>query len=156
VGEAERASQSLFNTSEIRTLYLEGLSSLSFLFRHYHGETATEHPIVHIQDYYRNIACYIQKCKFVVVTPFLLTPHFHCALSPIEIIITVHYYYYYYYYYYFILLGVGPVAQSVLRLSYGLDGPGSNSGGGEIFRPSRPGVGSTQPPVQWIPGFSRG
>jgi len=29
---------------------------------------------------------------------------------------------------------------------YGLDGPGSNSGGDEIFRPSRPAFGPTQPP----------
>jgi hypothetical protein len=36
---------------------------------------------------------------------------------------------------------------------YGLDGPGSNPGGGEIFRT---GPGPTQPPVQCVPGISRG
>jgi len=46
--------------------------------------------------------------------------------------------------------------QSVYRLSYGLDGSGSNPGGDEIFRPSRPALGSTQPPVQWVPGLSQG
>ena len=39
---------------------------------------------------------------------------------------------------------------------YGLDGPGSNPGGDEIFRPSRPAMGPTQSPVKWVPGLSRG
>jgi len=45
---------------------------------------------------------------------------------------------------------VGRVARSVYRLSYGLDGPGFNPGGNEIFRPSRPALGPTEPPVKWV------
>ena len=43
-----------------------------------------------------------------------------------------------------------------IATDYGLDCPGSNPFGDEIFRPSRPVLGPTQPPVQWAPGLSPG
>ena len=42
-----------------------------------------------------------------------------------------------------------------IATDYGLDGPGSNPGEDEIFRPSRPALGPTQLPVKWVPGLSR-
>ena len=39
---------------------------------------------------------------------------------------------------------------------YRPEGPGSSPVGDEIFRPSRPTLGPTQPPVKWVPCLSRG
>jgi hypothetical protein len=42
-----------------------------------------------------------------------------------------------------------------IAMGYRLDGPGSILGRGKIFLfsiASRPALGATQPPVQWIPG----
>jgi len=43
-----------------------------------------------------------------------------------------------------------------IATNFGLEGPGSNPGGDEIFRPSRPALGPTQSPVKWVPDLSRG
>ena len=43
-----------------------------------------------------------------------------------------------------------------IATDYELDGLGSNSGGDEIFRPSKPALGPTQPPLKWVPCLSRG
>ena len=42
----------------------------------------------------------------------------------------------------------GPGSSDGIATDYGLDGPGSNPGGDEIFRPSRPALGPTQPTVK--------
>ena len=49
-----------------------------------------------------------------------------------------------------------PGSSDGIVTDYGLDGLGSNPGGDEIFCLSRPTLGPTQPPAQWVPGLSRG
>jgi hypothetical protein len=54
------------------------------------------------------------------------------------------------------LITVGRVAQSVLATSYGLEGPGIESGWRRDFpHLSRSALGPTQPPVQWVTDLSR-
>jgi len=43
-----------------------------------------------------------------------------------------------------------------IATDYGLDSKGSNPGGDENFRPSRPALGPTQPPVKWVLDLSGG
>ena len=50
----------------------------------------------------------------------------------------------------------GPGSSVGIANDYGLDGPGSNAGGDEIFRPSRPALGPIKLPVKRVPGLSRG
>ena len=50
----------------------------------------------------------------------------------------------------------GPGSSVGIATDYGLDGPGLNPGGDEIFRSSRPALGPTQPPVNGYRVFPGG
>jgi hypothetical protein len=53
--------------------------------------------------------------------------------------------------------GCGPDSSVGIATAYGLDGPGIESRWGRDFSHlSRPALRPTQPPVQWVPGLSRG
>jgi len=51
---------------------------------------------------------------------------------------------------------MGQYSAVAIATPYGLDGSGSNPGGGRDFlNPSRPALRPTQPPIQWVRGISR-
>ena len=49
----------------------------------------------------------------------------------------------------------GPYSSVGIATDYGLDGLGTEPRWDVIFRPSRPALGPTKPPLQWVPGLSR-
>jgi len=54
------------------------------------------------------------------------------------------------------ILGHGLSSSIGIVTGYGLDGPRSNPGEDDIFCPSGPALGPTQPPIKWVPGLPRG
>jgi hypothetical protein len=52
---------------------------------------------------------------------------------------------------------IGPGSSVGLANGYGLDGQGIEfRWGRDVANLTRPALGPTQPPVQWVPGLSRG
>ena len=78
----------------------------------------------------------MQKVPYVCVCVYLM-----CVCLCVCVCVCVYIYIYNIWY--------GSGSSVGIAIDYGLDGPGSNPGGDEIFRPSRPALGPTQPPVQW-------
>jgi hypothetical protein len=55
------------------------------------------------------------------------------------------------------VINVGQDSSVSIATSYGLDGPGIESRMGRDFlHPSKPTLGSTQPPIRWVPGLFPG
>ena len=90
-----------------------------------------------------------------VILPFAFKfPSTLCAFPISSCFIYIYIYTHIYTYIYIYISGLGSSVS--IATDYGLDGSGSNPSEDEIFRPSRPALGPTQPTVQWVPVLSRG
>jgi len=78
----------------------------------------------------------------------------HKFYDPFEHSLTFHMLHniYIYIYIYICVCGLGSSVGIVT--DYGLDVPGSSPGVDEFFRPSRPAIGTTHPPLKWVLGLS--
>jgi hypothetical protein len=56
----------------------------------------------------------------------------------------------------YFLVDCGPGSSDGIATGYGLDGPEIKSRGRDFSHPSRSALGPTRPPVNWVPGLSRG
>ena len=55
-----------------------------------------------------------------------------------------------------LIILVGPGSSVGIATDYWLGAPGIEFQWGEVFRPCRPALGPTQPPVQWVPCLLQG
>jgi hypothetical protein len=99
----------------------------------------SETLLISLDVFYVCILCF-QKCWHFIGTTLM----FLCILRLLHTFITD-------------ISWVGQGNAVGIATCYGLDGSGMNPGDGRDFpHPSRLALGSTQPPIQWVPGFSRG
>ena len=87
-------------------------------------------------------------CFYIYIYIYIYThTHTHVTFTIVRKVIGGIYIYIYIY---------GPGSSVSIATDYGLEGPGSNPVGDEIFHPSRPALGPTQHTTKWVPCLSRG